>query len=378
MKNKEKKELEIYVHIPFCVKKCDYCDFLSGPANAESQKAYVEALLCEIEAQKDGTDRSVTSVFIGGGTPSAIKAEWIEKILEKLKEKFKISPVAEITMEANPGTLTKENLSIYKECGINRISLGLQSTLDSELKALGRIHTFQEFLESYQMVRETGFENVNVDLMSAIPGQTYEHWVQNLRTVAELKPEHISAYSLIVEEGTPFYDRELDLPDEETEYKMYEDTAAVLAEYGYEQYEISNYAKAGYACRHNIGYWKRIDYLGLGLGASSLYDGIRYQHTEHMQEYLEKSSEPEHLKINIEPLEEEDKWEEFMFLGLRMTKGVCEAEFEEMFGKKMPDRYKQILEKYKKTGFMEQENGWWRFSRKGIHVSNQILAEFLE
>ena len=378
MENKEKKPLEIYVHIPFCVKKCEYCDFLSGPAGEERQEAYVQALLREIEAQQAGTDRPVTSVFIGGGTPSAIKAEAIGEILKKLKEKFMISPGAEITMEANPGTLTREKLSIYKECGINRISLGLQSTRDSELKALGRIHTYQEFLESFKLVREAGFGNVNVDLMSAIPGQTYETWIQNLKTVAELNPEHISAYSLIVEEGTPFYEKELDLPNEETEYRMYEDTAAVLKKYGYEQYEISNYAKTGFACRHNIGYWKRTDYLGMGLGAASLFEGSRYNNTENMEEYLEKSVCPDSIKKDLEYLKETEKWEEFMFLGLRMTKGICEAEFKEIFGIEMPDRYKEILRKYEKSGFMEQHDGWWCFSRKGIHVSNQILAEFLE
>lgn len=381
MKNKETAALEIYVHIPFCVKKCDYCDFLSGPATRERQQEYVNALLAEIEAQQPPSDQ-VVSVFIGGGTPSAIDAEWIGAILDKLKEKFTFSPEAEITMEANPGTLTQKKLSIYKAHGINRISLGLQSTLDDELKTLGRIHTFQEFLDSYRMVREAGFINVNVDLMSAIPNQTYEKWEHNLRTVAELKPEHISAYSLIIEEETPFYqrfyDEELELPDEDTEYQMYEDTAKILSEYGYEQYEISNYAKQGFACRHNIGYWKRTNYLGFGLGAASLYGNLRYSNTDCMEEYLKESNRPETIRKDVQVLSEQESQEEFMFLGLRMTKGICEADFEEMFGTKMPEKYKRILEKYEKTGFLESDNGWWRFSRKGIHVSNQILAEFLD
>ena len=385
MKSKKTAALEIYVHIPFCVKKCDYCDFLSGPATKEKQDEYVEALLKEIEEQQPKSSDRVVSVFIGGGTPSAIDAEWIGKIIDKLREKFSFSPEAEISMEANPGTLTREKLSIYKEHGVNRISLGLQSALDEELKVLGRIHTFQEFLESYQMVRETGFKNVNVDLMSAIPTQNYDSWIHNLRTVAELEPEHISAYSLIIEEGTPFYERfcagameGLDLPDEDTEYRMYEDTAKVLREYGYEQYEISNYAKPGYSCRHNIGYWKRTNYLGFGLGAASLYRNLRYSNTSDMEEYLKLSCEPEKLRRDVQELSEQEQWEEFMFLGLRMTEGICEAEFEEMFGRKLPDRYKKILEKYEKSGFLESENGYTRFSRKGIHVSNQIIAEFLE
>lgn len=382
MKSKETAALEIYVHIPFCVKKCDYCDFLSGPAAKERQEAYVEALLREIEAQKPDEQEQVVSVFVGGGTPSAIQPQWIGQIIDKLKEKFTFSPEAEITMEANPGTLTKEKLSIYKEHSINRISLGLQSTINEELRILGRIHTFEEFQESYRMVREAGFENINVDLMSAIPKQTYDKWVHNLRTVAELNPEHISAYSLIIEEGTPFYDyfyeNELDLPDEEEEYRMYEDTAEILREYGYEQYEISNYAKPGFACRHNIGYWKRTDYLGFGLGAASLYHGIRYHNTEDMEEYLADSSEPLVLRRDVQELSRQECQEEFMFLGLRMTKGISETEFEKTFGEGMPDKYQKILEKYEQSGFLEKNQEWWCFSRKGIHVSNQILAEFLE
>ena len=382
MRNKENAALEIYVHIPFCVKKCDYCDFLSGPATEERQEAYVEALLREIEAQEPDEQEQIVSVFVGGGTPSAIQPQWIGQIIDKLKEKFTFSPEAEITMEANPGTLTKEKLSIYKEHSINRISLGLQSTINEELKILGRIHTFEEFQESFRMVREAGFENINVDLMSAIPKQTYDKWVHNLRTVAELNPEHISAYSLIIEEGTPFYDyfyeNELDLPDEEEEYRMYEDTAEILKEYGYEQYEISNYAKPGFACRHNIGYWKRTDYLGFGLGAASLYHGIRYHNTEDMEEYLADSSEPLALRRDVQELSRQECQEEFMFLGLRMTHGISETEFEKTFGEGMPDKYQKILEKYEQSGFLEKNQEWWCFSRKGIHVSNQILAEFLE
>lgn len=382
MENKETAPLEIYVHIPFCVKKCDYCDFLSGPATEERQEEYVRALLDEIQGQYSEPKDRVVSVFFGGGTPSVIHAEWICAIIDKLREKYEFSPDAEISMEANPGTLTREKLALYKEHGINRISLGLQSALDEELKMLGRIHNFEEFQNSFQMVREAGFINVNVDLMSAIPKQTYENWVYNLRTVAEMNPEHISAYSLIIEEGTPFYERfceeSLELPDEEQEYQMYEDTAEILKEYGYEQYEISNYAKPGMACRHNIGYWTRTNYLGFGLGAASLYDNVRYHNTEDMEEYLKNSQEPEQIRRDVQYLTESECQEEFMFLGLRMTKGVSGQKFEETFGKPFPEKYRMILEKYEKAGFLESENGWWCFSRKGIHVSNQILAEFLE
>ena len=247
MKNKAKKPMELYVHIPFCVKKCDYCDFLSGPAGKERQREYFQSLGREIAAVPEFPDREITTVFIGGGTPSVPDPALMGAILDQIRNKFFMAPDAEITIEANPGTLYKEKLQEYRKHGVNRLSLGLQSPQNRELKILGRIHTWEEFLESFFMAREAGFSNINIDLMSAIPEQTYEDWEKNLRTVAELSPEHISAYSLIVEEGTPFWERELDLPDEDTEYRMYEDTAAILGEYGFHQYEISNYAKRAWS-----------------------------------------------------------------------------------------------------------------------------------
>lgn len=378
MKNKDAKLLELYIHIPFCVKKCDYCDFLSGPAGKEQQDAYVQALLAEINHLPVENEELVSSIFIGGGTPSAIDAAHIAEIMENLKKRFLISPEAEISMEANPGTLTREKLSVYRECGINRLSLGLQSANDEELKILGRIHTFRDFLESYCYAREAGFSNINVDLMSAIPSQTCEQWLHNLQIVAELQPEHISAYSLIVEEGTPFAERELDLPDEDTEYRMYEDTAAVLKKYGFQQYEISNYAKPGFACRHNVGYWKRADYLGLGLGAASLYEGKRFSNTCDMKEYLSNSTDAARIRKDVQILSETEQMEEFMFLGLRMTEGISEREFLRQFGRTLQDVYGSVLDKYEKMGLLESENGFWRFTREGIHVSNQVLADFLE
>lgn len=370
--------LELYIHIPFCVKKCDYCDFLSGPANRSRQEAYVTALLKEIRSLSYDGGRQVVSVFFGGGTPSLIEAAFIEKILFNLKEKFSVSPEAEITIEANPGTLTQEKLEIYRRAGVNRLSLGLQSADDRDLRMLGRIHTYEEFLESFFLARKCGFSNINVDLISAIPGQTLEGWHRNLRTAAELGPEHISAYSLIVEEGTPFASRELDLPDEDTEYSMYEDTAKILSEYGYHQYEISNYAKEGMECIHNIGYWKRREYLGLGLGAASLYEEVRFSNTRDMEEYLAGSSKPEQIRMEVQHLTQRDEMEEFMFLGLRMTDGVLEKDFADYFGVPLSQIYGKVLHKYEQMGFLEQKDGWWRFTRRGIHVSNVILAEFLE
>ena len=377
MKNNRRIPLELYVHIPFCVRKCQYCDFLSGPSDEETKDRYIEALLKEIRAAEHTEDYEIVSVFIGGGTPSALKAEAIASIMRTLQEQFFFCEDAEVTIEANPGTVDLEKLTIYRNVGINRLSLGLQSTDAEELKLLGRIHSYEEFLKSYEWAREAGFSNINIDLMFAIPGQTGEAWRQHLYQVAELNPEHISAYSLIIEEGTPFAEQNLDLPDEDTEYQMYEDTAEILERYGYRQYEISNYAKQGYMCRHNAGYWQRREYLGFGLGASSLYRGMRFSNTRRMQEYLKESRNPDQIRKDVTVLSRNEQIEEFMFLGLRMTEGISEKKFEENFDVRLMDIYGDILQKYEETGFMEHIETKWRLTRKGIHVSNHILADFL-
>lgn len=377
MKNNRRIPLELYVHIPFCVRKCQYCDFLSGPSDEETKDRYIEALLKEIRAAEHTEDYEIVSVFIGGGTPSALKSEAIASIMRTLQEQFFFCEDAEVTIEANPGTVDLEKLTIYRNVGINRLSLGLQSTDAEELKLLGRIHSYEEFLKSYEWAREAGFSNINIDLMFAIPGQTGEAWRQHLYQVAELNPEHISAYSLIIEEGTPFAEQNLDLPDEDTEYQMYEDTAEILERYGYRQYEISNYAKQGYMCRHNAGYWQRREYLGFGLGASSLYGGMRFSNTHQMQEYLKESRNPDQIRQDVTVLSRNERIEEFMFLGLRMTEGISEKKFEENFDVRLMDVYGDILQKYEETGFMEHIETKWRLTRKGIHVSNHILADFL-
>lgn len=374
--NRKDTSFELYIHIPFCVRKCAYCDFLSAPGSEEAKASYTEALLREIEAVKT-EKREVSSIFVGGGTPSALSPSLMGDIFEKIHKSFSVAPDAEITIEANPGTLSKEKLFLYKNAGINRLSLGLQSPEEAELKSLGRIHTYEEFLESFSLAREAGFQNINVDLMCALPDQTYEGWIRNLRTVAALHPEHISAYSLIIEEGTPFAKRKLNLPDEDTEYRMYEDTAGILAEYGYEQYEISNYAKKGLACRHNIGYWTRKEYLGLGLGAASLWGNQRFSNTSDFSAYLKESGSPEKIRENREILSLEDEMSEFMFLGLRMTEGVSKAEFLESFGTPIESVYGKVLDKYKNMGLLEEKEGRIFLTRAGIHVSNGVMAEFL-
>ena len=375
MKRKD-TSFELYIHIPFCVRKCAYCDFLSAPGSEEAKASYTEALLREIEAVKT-EKREVSSIFVGGGTPSALSPSLMGDIFEKIHKSFSVAPDAEITIEANPGTLSKEKLFLYRNVGINRLSLGLQSPAAAELKSLGRIHTYEEFLESFSLAREAGFQNINVDLMCALPDQTYEGWVRNLRKVAALHPEHISAYSLIIEEGTPFAKRKLNLPDEDTEYRMYEDTAGILAEYGYEQYEISNYAKKDLACQHNVGYWTRKEYLGLGLGAASLWGNQRFSNTSDFSLYLNNSGFPEKIRGDRETLSLEAEMSEFMFLGLRMTKGVSKAEFLEGFGVPIECVYGKVLDKYKSVGLLEETEGRIFLTRAGIHVSNGVMAECL-
>ena len=378
MKNrKENSSMEIYIHIPFCIRKCDYCDFLSGPSGPEEQADYVQALLREIQAVEEGEGRSVSSIFIGGGTPSVLDERLLGDILREIRNRFKMEEDAEITIEVNPGTANIGKLQAYREMGINRLSIGLQSPEDRELKILGRIHNYGQFLETYQEARTVGFDNINIDLMSAIPDQTYEGWVKNLRTVAELEPEHISAYSLIVEEGTPFAARKLNLPDEDTEYNMYEATAQILKEYGFEQYEISNYARKGRKCRHNVGYWTRQDYLGFGLGASSLYGKERFANTADMKKYLENRKNPEKIREKEPSLTREDEMAEFMFLGLRMTKGISKADFQRCFGCTIESVYGEVLEKYESMELLLEKDGRIFLSREGIHVSNSIMAEFL-
>ena len=371
--------LELYFHIPFCIKKCEYCDFLSGPATRTRQEDYIYALLREMKTISEKEKRSVDTIFIGGGTPSVPDCDVMEKFLKGMREDFNVSPDAEITIEANPGTLTPEKLQLYRKYGINRISIGLQSPKDKELKILGRIHNYSQFLESYHMAREAGFSNINIDLMFAIPGQTCKGWLENLRTVAELGPEHISAYSLIIEEGTPFYeDNKLEelLPSEEDEVLMYRMTEKILNEYGYDKYEISNYAKPGFESRHNLGYWSHIPYLGVGLNASSYLDEKRFENPSDMKDYLEIQSFGDAYEGACS-LSVYEQMEEFMFLGLRKTKGISKKEFIERFGCSMDSVYGKPLIESMKQGMMKEEGDRVFLTQDGTLVSNQVLCEFL-
>lgn len=377
-----KKNMELYIHVPFCVKKCAYCDFLSFPADEGTKRRYVEKLMEEMRTMGAVCrDNTVSTVFVGGGTPSILKGEWMEELFSVLRENFSLEPDAEISMEANPGTMTKEKLFSYRRAGINRLSFGLQSAKERELSALGRIHSFEDFLESFRAARECGFENINVDLMSALPGQTADSWMETLKRTAELSPEHISAYSLIVEEGTPFYEaygseagRKL-LPDEETEREMYHRTKAFLRECGYERYEISNYAKPGFACLHNIGYWTGVPYLGLGLGAASYLNGKRFSGHGDMETYLASAAGTYENEVQ---LTKKDMEEEFFFLGLRLTKGVSLAEFKERFGEDAAAVYPGVMERFVKEGAANLSDGRFFLTDYGMDVSNYVMAEFLQ
>lgn len=373
--------MELYLHIPFCARKCAYCDFLSFSHGTETQERYVEQLIEEIKTASAGfRDTTVCSVFVGGGTPSILQSGQIKRIMEAVKENFKLDADAEISMEANPGTVTREKLMDYKNAGINRISFGLQSAKNEELQALGRIHTYEEFLESYCMARECGFSNINIDLMSALPKQTVESWLETLKKVIDLKPEHISAYSLIIEEGTPFFEKYGDgrgeniLPDEDSEREMYHKTKTILQVHGYERYEISNYAKKGKECRHNIGYWTGVPYLGLGLGASSYINGTRFRNTDNLRDYLNGDRK----RYDADCLSKKDMQEEFFFVGLRMTKGVSLKAFEKRFGVSAYQVYPGLLEKLVKEGGAEISGEYFRLTEYGMDVSNYIMAQFLQ
>lgn len=377
--------LELYIHIPFCVRKCYYCDFLSGVSDENRREEYVKALLTEIRMCAGECEKyTVTSIFIGGGTPSLMQGARIERILEEIRRGYVLDKGVEITIEMNPGTVDEEKLAAYKRAGINRLSIGLQSAENEELKKIGRIHTWEQFLHTWQLVRNMGFQNVNVDIMSALPGQSVAGYERTLQRVLSLPdpPEHISAYSLIVEEGTDFYrwqkEGKLDLPGEDEDRQMYHLTKKLLAEKGYERYEISNYAKPGFACAHNCGYWKRAEYLGLGLGASSLLKNVRFHNTESLEKYL---ANPCGCREDVHVLTDGEQIEETLFLGLRLTMGISEKEFVGCFSRTLDEIYEDVIEKNIQNGLLrwteQGEDRWLSLTEKGLDVSNYVMAQFL-
>lgn len=395
-----KKYVSLYVHIPFCAVKCKYCDFLSFDGESYgTMLRYVDSLCQEIKLYKPIADEYIVrSVFIGGGTPSILDESLIVNIMAFIKKTFTLERDAEVTIEANPGTLRHQKLNGYKAAGVNRISIGLQSADDDMLKKLGRLHNYDQFVASFKAARRAGFNNINIDIMSGLPGQSIHSYVDTLSRVIEFGPEHISAYSLTIEPGTPFAkDPEIldSLPPEMIDRRMYEITKKLLAVNGYDRYEISNYAKSGYECKHNMVYWTGGEYIGLGLGASSYFQGKRFNNLRDVFKYIEimegvqdKFSEADNLELlynetsrklreNITPIYIDSRMEEFMFLGLRMTCGISREDFAERFKKDIYEVYAPVLNKYIDSGYMATEGDRIFLTDMGIDVSNTILADFI-
>ena len=403
------KELMLYLHVPFCVRKCNYCDFLSAVHPEETRERYVKALCAEVRTRgKEYSGRTVTSIFFGGGTPSLLLPAQISRIMDVIRETFPVAPDAEVTMECNPGTIKspgntddektqgnlngerrqgdaaeEERLAGYAKAGINRLSIGLQSAKDEELRLLGRIHDYDAFLRTYQAARTAGFSNVSVDLMNALPGQTLDSWKETLEKILALKPipEHLSVYGLIIEEGTRFFvwDREgkftgrLQIPSEELDREMYAYTGKRLREAGFAQYEISNYAREGRECRHNYGYWIRKEYLGLGLGAASLLDETRYSNETDLVKYLKDPL----AGRTAQPLGRKEQMEEFLFLGLRTCRGVKRKEFLECFGESLDQYWQAVIEKNVTDGLLLDDGEGICLTAKGMDLSNYVSAQFL-
>ncbi len=383
------KPISIYIHIPFCIKKCYYCDFLSAPAENRVQEEYLNALREEIyTAAKNYTEYTVQTVFIGGGTPTAVKAEAICELLSVIKTSYSLAEDAEISIESNPGTVTKQALVQYKNAGINRLSIGLQSAQDKELRLLGRIHDYRDFLETYRMAVEVGFTDINIDLMAALPGQKAVDYEDTLKKVIALspRPTHISAYSLIIEEGTVFYnlygaerdamahtgETQAHLPSEEEERRMYLLTNQILKAADYHRYEISNYSLPGYECRHNKVYWQRGDYIGFGLGASSMAEDNRFENTKDLQTYLHNKNKI----INTNRLSKKEQMEEFMFLGLRLTQGVSKEDFLKYFNISMEEIYGNVIHKNVQDELMT-DGAFVSLTKKGMDLSNYVMSQFL-
>lgn len=379
---KNTKTIGLYIHIPFCRQKCLYCDFPSWAGKEGQMQGYVDALTKEIRNRgKEYTDRKVVSVFFGGGTPTTLSVPMLEQLMQAVFESWDIAEDAEITTEANPGTLDGEMAAALKKMGFNRLSMGVQAWQNRLLKDLGRIHTMEAFQKNYKAVREAGFDNVNTDLMFALPNQTMADWQETVRNIVALNPEHISAYSLILEEGTPFFDRyekgELEPAAEELDREMYYWAVDYLAKMGYGQYEISNFAKKGRQSRHNRIYWQAEEYLGMGLGAHSYMDGERFHNRYDLQEYIDAEGEVSLLKEDVEVITEEDALAEFMFLGLRLTEGVSFARFRERFGQEMKNIYGRQIEELVKDGLLKEDEIGIRLTVRGVDISNVVFEKFL-
>lgn len=375
------KNLSLYIHIPFCAQKCFYCDFASYAGKDNLKKEYIDCLVKELnEVRESYSNYLINTIFIGGGTPSILSPDEMKIIFTAIKT-LNLSNSIEYTMECNPGSLDADKLRVMKEYGVNRISLGLQAVQDNLLKTLGRVHDFKTFKDNFIMAREFGFNNINVDLMFGLPNQTLNQWIDSLNEISDLRPDHISAYSLIIEEGTPFYDfydkGKIILPDEDVERDMYNLTLKILKDKGYHQYEISNYSLSEKECKHNLAYWDMKEWIGVGSGSSSFINNKRIKNVDAIADYIEK------IKLNEKPYEdvientEEDTMEEFMFMGLRKLEGINEKNFNERFSKSLDEVYNDVINKHINKGLLIRDKGKIYLSSKGLEVSNQVMADFL-
>ncbi|EOU1461202.1 oxygen-independent coproporphyrinogen III oxidase [Clostridium perfringens] len=374
-------KISLYIHIPFCAQKCLYCDFPSFARKDHLRKAYIEALNKEIISLREKHNNlEINTIFIGGGTPSVLEADELECLLKEVA-KLNMSKDIEYSMECNPGNLTEEKLEVMKKYGVNRISMGLQAKQDNLLKGLGRIHNYKTFKENFLLAKKVGFNNINVDLMFGLPNQRLNEWEETLREIISLEPAHISAYSLIIEEGTAFYNLyendKLKLPTEEEERKMYHLAKKILEENGFNQYEISNYAKEGKECRHNLAYWNMDNWIGVGSAAASYINGKRIKNISSVEGYINSINEKREAVEEIINNSKNDNMEEFMFMGLRKINGIDENEFKNRFSMNINDVYGEILNKYIDEGLLIRESGRIFLSEKGIEISNIIMADFL-
>ena len=363
----------LYVHIPYCVRKCNYCDFCSLPSgNSGVPDEYVSRLCDEIESYSGRVRVPLDTVYFGGGTPSLLSGIQMGKIFASIRNTFEISENAEITFECNPGTLSRDKAEAYKALGFNRVSVGLQSIHEKEMKKLGRIHTYEQFLSCYHALREVGFDNVSVDLMYGIPYQTKDTFAESVRVLVALAPEHISAYGLILEEGTPFFDETaLPIPDLDEECDMYDLVCTALAEAGYEHYEISNYAREGRRSRHNSLYWHLGEYVGVGAAAHSFFDGKRYFNTDNVEEYI--FGAPAETVCG----EDTDPSYEYVMLGLRMKEGISLSDYKAKFGKDFKKGKEELLERLEREGLVTLSDGRLALTERGFYISNSILIEIL-
>ncbi|MDT9336297.1 radical SAM family heme chaperone HemW [Clostridium perfringens] len=374
-------KISLYIHIPFCAQKCLYCDFPSFARKDHLRKAYIEALNKEIiNLREKHNNLEINTIFIGGGTPSVLESNELECLLKEIA-KLNMAKDIEYSMECNPGNLTEEKLEVMKKYGVNRISMGLQAKQDNLLKGLGRIHNYKTFKENFLLAKKVGFNNINVDLMFGLPNQRLNEWEETLREIISLDPAHISAYSLIIEEGTAFYNLyendKLKLPTEEEERKMYHLAKKILEENGFNQYEISNYAKEGKECRHNLAYWNMDNWIGVGSAAASYINGKRIKNISSVEEYINSINENGEAVEEIINNSKNDNMEEFMFMGLRKINGIDENEFKNRFSMNINDVYGEILNKYIGEGLLIRESGRIFLSEKGIEISNIIMADFL-